>query len=298
MKPQPELVAARPAAQHCEELTRGARGVEIAEALRAASYVSLARQLTDSLRALFAGTRIDVAIEEGPSSIGTDILKGSKEPNRHTLLNFPAASGLLSVDHATMTALTDLSFGGSGAAPETPPARLPASSLSLYRLIAGTIAGALATVDGFGGPVTVGASDECAATLKPFAPKERCAQLRIDILANEPPGWSLRLFLPQQVFDALSGAVPHRPSKDADLPAKAGRQPFAEIPLSLRVVLGEIDLPLAALQRLVPGQELPFAISKEIPLEVNGRIAGRGTVGAFDGRIAIELTQLNEENKA
>jgi flagellar motor switch protein FliM len=49
---------------------------------------------------------------------------------------------------------------------------------------------------------------------------------------------------------------------------------------------------LAAVSALEPGSVLPVAVARAVPLSIDGRIVARGTIGAQDDRIAVQLTQI------
>jgi flagellar motor switch/type III secretory pathway protein FliN len=68
--------------------------------------------------------------------------------------------------------------------------------------------------------------------------------------------------------------------------------PFAAMPLPLHVVLAEFDLSLARLQTLQPGDMIPLAMGRQVPLMVGETTLAHGSVGTSDDRMAIRLTRL------
>jgi flagellar motor switch protein FliM len=65
------------------------------------------------------------------------------------------------------------------------------------------------------------------------------------------------------------------------------------MPLTLRAVLVDIPLPLSALGALEVGQILMVPLARAVPLHIAGCTIARGTIGAVDDRVAIQLSQLS-----
>lgn len=65
-----------------------------------------------------------------------------------------------------------------------------------------------------------------------------------------------------------------------------------EIPLQLRARLAEMRLPVQRLLSLKPGQTLPLAVSRSVPLFIAGRKLATGTVGEQDDRIALQIDNV------
>jgi flagellar motor switch/type III secretory pathway protein FliN len=60
------------------------------------------------------------------------------------------------------------------------------------------------------------------------------------------------------------------------------------------VVVAEIDLSLARLQALAPGDCFPLALGRQVPLMVGERVLAHGSIGTSEDRMAIQLTRLPE----
>jgi flagellar motor switch/type III secretory pathway protein FliN len=64
------------------------------------------------------------------------------------------------------------------------------------------------------------------------------------------------------------------------------------------VVLAEIDLSLARLQHLAPGDLLPLAMGRQVPLIAGDRLVAHGSIGTLEERMAIRLTRFPAEGVA
>ena len=62
--------------------------------------------------------------------------------------------------------------------------------------------------------------------------------------------------------------------------------------LPIRSVLAEPTVSLALLMELKVGDVIPITVEPQVPVMVGGDRLGMGTVGAANGRAAIQLTQL------
>jgi len=58
------------------------------------------------------------------------------------------------------------------------------------------------------------------------------------------------------------------------------------------VVLAEFDLSLARLQTLGPGDTIPLAMDRQVPLMVGDTVLAHGAVGTAEDRMAIRLTRF------
>ena len=57
-------------------------------------------------------------------------------------------------------------------------------------------------------------------------------------------------------------------------------------------MLAEIDLSLARLQTLAPGDMIPLAMGRQVPLMVGETVLAHGSVGTSEDRMAIRLTRF------
>lgn len=309
MKMAHDFMAARLVAQHCDELLkRGPRPQERASLL-AAWRRDLAQALADDLMGLLSGDRLNVTISDPESLSGEAALMRIGPVAANCLLRVGALGGtcaetvLLSADFATAIALTDRSFGGDGKIGGGTPEQLPRSAALLIEEAAKVIAQAITRVSHGDGPEPwtpvvrgeVIVRSESAGRLKPFAPDVPCLMFTITIANRQGCEWRLTLAMAaERLARVLPGAGRPLPPRVARGPADGMAAPFASIPLPLHVVVAEIDLSLARLQALAPGDCFPLALGRQVPLMVGERVLAHGSIGTREDRMAIQLTRLPE----
>lgn len=303
-----DFTSVRVAAQHCRELTeRGPRPEERAVLLTAWRR-DLARILAEELSGLLSGDRLDVSVSEPESLPGREVLGriGPIAANALLRCGVQAETALLAFDFATAVAMTERSFGGEGAVSLSAPEQLPRSAALLIDEIAATIAQAITRASLGDGALPAGAAltgevivrSETAARLKPFDPEGAALLFTLTIANREGCEWRALLAVAAERMERLlpapgRGPAPgvRRPRRD---PANAAVAPFAAIPMPLHVVLAEIDLSLVRLQALAPGDVLPLAVGRQVPLMLGDRLLAHGSIGTLDDRMAIRLTRFPE----
>ncbi|WP_379922681.1 FliM/FliN family flagellar motor switch protein [Erythrobacter sp. R86502] len=315
MKMGEGFAAAHPAAVHCAELighslARGPRPEENA-ALLSAWRRDLARLLADDLSGLLSGDRLDVAISEPERMSGADALRRIGQVAANSLLRCGVAgeTALLSFDLATAIALTDRSFGGDGRITGAVPDTLPRSAALLTEEAATMIACAMtrasygdmpppASIGTRGGGGGAGGGDvivrsESAVRLKPFALDAEALLFTLEIVNRQGCTWRASLAVAaDRMGRLLPGAVQRAKTGAAHCAPDPQAAPFAAIPLPLHVVLADFDLSLARLQSLAPGDVIPLAMGRQVPLMVRDTVVGHGTVGTAEDRMAIRLTRI------
>ncbi|MBU7579610.1 MAG: FliM/FliN family flagellar motor switch protein [Porphyrobacter sp.] len=294
---------ARAAAVHCPELTtRGPRPEESA-ALMAAWRRDLARLLADDLSGLLSGDRLDASVSEPEHLTGADALRRIGPLAANALIRCGASgeTALISFDFATAIALTDRSFGGDGRITGSVPEALPRSAALLVDEAASVIAGAITTASYGDMPPPAGASaraevivrSESAARLKPFALDAQALLVTIDITNRQGCSWRASLALAaERMPRLLPGGGRRTRSRRVHGPANGMAAPFAAMPLALHVVLAEFDLSLARLQTLSPGDTIPLAMGRQVPLMAGETLVAHGAVGTAEDRMAIRLTRI------
>jgi len=311
----PAFAAARPAAVHCAELTqRGPRPEERA-ALMAAWRRDLARLLADDLSGLVSGDRLDVSISEPEHMTGADALRRIGPVAANSLLRVGMSgepggeTALLSFDFATAIALTDRSFGGDGRAIGAVPETLPRSAALLAEEAATMIAGAITRASlgdmpppastaprrSGGGPMAgeVIVRSESASRLKPFALDAQTLLFTLDIANRQGCTWRASLAIAaDRMGRLLPGGGRRYRTRTPRAPSTGRQAPFADMPLPLHVVLAEFDLSLARLQTLGPGDTIPLAMDRQVPLMVGDTVLAHGAVGTAEDRMAIRLTRF------
>ena len=299
---------ARAAAVHCAELTtRGPRPEESA-ALMAAWRRDLARLLADDLSGLLSGDRLDVTISEPDRLTGADAQRRIGQVAANSLLRVGVSgeTALLSVDFTTAIALTDRSFGGDGRTTGSVPDALPRSAALLVEEAATMIAGAITRASYGDMPPPAGSStrgevivrSESAARLKPFALDADTLLFTLDVANRQGCTWRASLAIAAERMARLlpgggrSGGGRTPRARTPRTSASGLAAPFAAVPLPLHVVLAEFDLSLARLQTLAPGDTIPLAMGRQVPLMVGDTVLAHGSVGTSDDRMAIRLTRL------
>ena len=303
MRMKHAFAPARAAALHCAELTeRGPNPAESA-ALMAAWRRDLARLLADDLSALLSGDRLEVSIAEPERMTGADALRRIGPLAANALIRCGASgeTALVSFDFATAIALTDKSFGGDGRVTGSVPEVLPRSAALLIEEAATMIAGAI-TVAGFGDlpPPAAMASrgevivrSESAARLKPFALDAKALVFTLEIANRQGCTWRAVLAVAaERMARLLPGGGRTLRAQTSRAPASGLAAPFAAVPVPLHVVLAEFDLSLARLQTLRPGDTIPLAIGRQVPLMAGDTLVGHGSVGTAEDRMAIRLTRI------
>jgi flagellar motor switch protein FliM len=294
------FAAERTAAQHCDALiARGPRPEERAAAL-AAWRRDLAAVLADDLAPLLSGDRLSVSVSEPEALPGAAAFERIGPVAANSLLRCGPSGEtvLLSVDLATALALTDRAFGGSGlVASGAAPDALPRSAALLIEDAANLIARALARAAG--GTDEQGAvvmRSESAARLKPFAPDTACLMVTLAVANASGGEWRMHLTLEAERFERLLPGGGQAVSSTARTAATGLAAPFSGVPLTLRAVLGEVDLPLARLAALRSGDLIPLAMARQVPLLVGDTTLAQGSIGTADDRLALRLTDISALN--
>lgn len=298
-----DFAPARAAAVHCAELTtRGPRPEESA-ALMAAWRRDLARLLADDLSGLLSGDRLDVSITDPERLTGADALRriGMLAANSLIRCGATAETALLSFDFATAIALTDRSFGGDGRVTGNVPEALPRSAALLVEETATMIAGAITAASYGDMPPPAGAStrgevivrSESAARLKPFALDAQTLFFVVEIANRQGCTWRAALAVSaERMARLLPGGGRRLRPRAPRAPASPMSAPFADVPLALHVVLAEFDLSLTRLQSLAPGDTIPLAMGRQVPLLAGETLVAHGAVGTAEDRMAIRLTRI------
>ena len=287
---------ARPVAQHCPELTvRGPRPEERAEHV-AAWCRELAVDLAQELGQLFSAGKLHVTLAEPEMLTGQAVFERIGPVAVNSLLRCGAdgQTVLLSLDYATAIALTDCSFGGEGNPPDAVPSQLPRSAALLVEQFAGTIAEVIALARSGGGAEVRGdvlLRSDSVSRLKPFAPDAQVACFALTLAQGAFAEWNAILAVASEGLDSLlPGFAAPTPRRRA--PGDPASGPFAAMPLALEAVLGEFELSLELLERLAPGDEIPLAIPRELPLKAGGTVLALGALGTMDNCMALRVTRL------
>lgn len=309
MKMHHDFAAARAAAQHCPELTNRGPRPEQRALLMTAWRRDLARMLADNLSALLSGDRLVVSVSDPEQVTGEAALERIGTVAANSLLRLDVAgsasaeTALLSFDFATALALTDRSFGGDGRAAGAAPEQLPRSAALMVEEAAALIAQAIVRASYGDTPPPAGTAmrgevivrSDSAARLKPFDLPAACLLYTLTIVNQHGCEWRASFALAAERMDRLLPGAGHtaraRPAA-ARAPAGGMAAPFADVPLPLHVVLAEFDLSLARLQTLSPGDSIPLAMGRQVPLMIGPQVFAHGNIGTAADRMAIRLTRF------
>ncbi len=301
MHPAPALTPARALARHCPELLKAGPEPAALLPLLARAGTALARALAPALAPLLGG--IEPMVEAAAVRQGSGAELGA-------LIEPVAGNGLLaldggdvlliSTDAAALLRMVDRTFGGRGDAPRALPDSLPmAAELMAARvetLVTEMLAGAVMAVCG-AMPRLRSARRHCdLAELAPFAPDTALALQVITVRESTGVAWDLVLALPLTAVAALLGAASADPPQPPPRPlALANAEPFAGLPLPLSAVLVDMLVPFATIAALVPGQVLPVALARMVPIRIGEHRIAQGAIGALDDRVAIQLSHAFAE---
>ena len=296
MNSQHTFVAERRAAQHCAQLLRASP--EPADQLGALARLGerLCAPLVQALAQLLGGEPPAVAAQP-PHELGeTELVQqvGALAANSLFATGVPGVTLLASIEGAAVLRLVDRAYGGKGEACGELPEAFPLSAELLVQRLEAILADCLIAALG---QADLRALRRAArlGELAPFPAGARLAVLPIEITDGSQTAWTLTLALPLTALPKLlgsggAGALPAAPrSPRAADPAAA---PFAALPLGLTATLVDMPVSLATIAAMVPGTVLPVTIARAVPLAIGGSIIARGTIGAQDDRIAVQLTQL------
>lgn len=303
MKPEGVFIAERVAAQHCRELLRG--GVRQADPVKDLDRMGsrVAELIAPALSRLCAGKKLAVRALSATRLEGSDALIEKLGPN--AAINLVTAGDshaplILSLPARTVIAFVDLAYGGTGDCSAPVPERLSTSAIlmadRIQQTLSDSLVGALAPEGGCDIQSLCNGFDP--ELLAPFA------ECSVTILSLEI-GDGSRTWEAVLGFPAASMAELFRNrGRNGASPAKGNQaasprvEPFAGIPLPLRAVLVDMTVPVSLLSQLKPGQILPVAVARNVPLMAGEHVIAHGSVGAFDDRAALQLTQItgNKEN--
>ena len=308
MKPERALIAERPLAEHCPELLR--TGPSPAE------FLPLLGRMGERLARRLAGVLAPMMGGEAPIVRCQSVREGTLETLAAAAMSPLAANSLLTVAHAANPAvrhpavltidaepvlrIVDRAFGGKGDAPMPLPDRFPmAADMMIGKLetvigqqiVAAVDAVAPEALQRTGGLVFQSVRrDASLFALEPFSENTPLAILPLEVEDDGLLPWALTFALPLAALPALFGQADE---SDA-APARHGAAnpldaPFADVPLTVRAVIVDMVLPFSTIAALAPGQVIPVAVARAVPLLTGDAVLGHGTVGAVDDRVAVQL---------
>ena len=298
MKPDHAFIAERVAAQHCAELLR--RGPEPLALLPMLERLGerLARLLAPALAPLCGGEAPSITAlpprELGAAELTEQI--GPLAANSLLLVGAQDAPLLASVEAKAVLRLVDRAFGGRGEVASPLPQAFPISAELMMARIELLLVQRLGQALGYDAGEAVRALRRHGSLteLAPFTAAPRLAVMVLEVVEGVRAPWTITLALPFATLADLFGhgsraPAAHGPDSRAANPAG---QPFAAVPLLLTAMLVDMNISVAALAALEPGQILPVAVARNVPLRIGNKTIAHGSIGAQDDRIAVQITQL------
>lgn len=294
MRPETSFIADRKVARHCPELL-GPTAPSLGDLAPSLALLSarLALSISTGLARLSGGEAPAVRAA-APRTITAGELAAEAPalasyavmgigPDRHRVL--------LALAAAPVFRLVDRAFGGRGTVPKPLPATFPLSAELLVTRLELTLAAALQEALGGALAVTPLQRDTRLAQITPCADAETVFELCVSV---EEPGcepWDLSLTFPQATLAALfAGRERKLPALSAPHAPDPMSEPFASLPITLTAVVVDMMVPFTRLAALRPGDIIPVAVARSVPLKAGERTFATGTIGEFEDRVAVQIT--------
>ncbi|GMN01805.1 FliM/FliN family flagellar motor C-terminal domain-containing protein [Erythrobacter sp. MTPC3] len=297
MKSDQEFTAERPAAQHCAELLafaqkQGDDGEEAQDFIAA-----VCRALPDRMQSLLIGKRLRISSEPGKPLTGKTVLQAVNTNHANYIITSDTGlpGALLSIDLPTSVSLTDRLFGGDGDLEGSVPESLPMSAAIALKRVADAAGQALCAAAEMQNAAISVEHNVDLRRHPPFAHTDSCVSWTIKAEQEGTEPWSMRLALVDSDLKLLcAGAIcAGSPAPKAEPEVTSGSAPFCDIPLPLHAVLAEMQMPLSRLTNLSPGDVLPIAPARKIPLRLGDETIAHGAIGTIDERIALRLSDIS-----
>ncbi len=296
MMPQHSFEAERPIAQHCAELFTLEVSNEDRDAELAAFASAMERVFASSLApGLGKGLAVTCGGAEAlmPSALNKQI--GKRAANFLLECGEEPMPLQLSLDFPSALLLTERAFGGDAKTKEMKVEALPPSCWLVLEQMSAQLAQVFAAAAELGGEARFVRRHENASRLSAFGKGEECLQwpvtITLDSKAAEPVEIALTIAVPAERFESAFTANVASANSTEEASAQSGAAAF--LPLPICAVLANLSLPVARLANLKPGDCIPLAPNREVPLMVGDVAIARGAVGTLDERVALNLTQVS-----
>lgn len=302
MKPERSFIAARPLANHCAELLGAGSGpaMESGPELLRALAARLADVLPPRLAGLSGGE--PPLVQTGDAEeCNASALSGRIAPLAANCLlgsDAPGQSMLVSIEAEAVFRMIDRAFGGAGRAPEPLPTTFPLTAELMTTRLESVLGAALAEAVPAAASFAPLRRDASLSRLAPFAPAEPLAAVTLSLAEEDGAAWRITLAVPLALLAQWSAPRPRQKSEaggvspGSEAPADPLSGPIGDVPLTLRAVLVDMRMAFSALSKLRPGQVIPVAVARNVPLCLAERVIAHGTVGAMDDRVALQINQL------
>ena len=294
MKPERAFIAERIAAQHCPELLRaGLSPAEMLPMLEKAGH-RLSRTLGPALASMLGGKApaVHVAAPRTIDAGDLGLLIAQLAANSMLAAGRQGTPILVSLEAGAVLRIVDRTFGGSGELSGLLPKEFPLSAEMVISRLETLIASQIAETLELRGDDAVrilrrnGNLDELAA----FPSTCQLALVEFEVSGQDGEKLVITLALPMDRLVELFGHG-ERPVSVRREPANPTNEPFGDVQLSVQAVLVDMQLPMSVIANLEPGQILPVAVARKVPLRIGEKTIAEGAVGEIDDRVAIQITQ-------
>lgn len=207
-----------------------------------------------------------------------------------------AVQVMVSFDAAPVFRLVDRAFGGRGVVPSPLPTSFPLSAELLIARLEETVGAALREAMGGDLPVRPLRRGTQLSRLNAWRDDEPMMQLVLVVEEDGCEPWMLSLAFPHSsLASAVSGRMPVRTANVARIVADPLDEPYGSLPVELTAILVDMKIGFSRLAELQPGDVIPVAVARSVPLRAGGRTIATGTVGELDDRVAVRITQAFQE---
>lgn len=294
MKPIHDFVAELPLAQHCEQLIPPPAPER--DLLKDVGDLAcdIARELANDMATIASGKTITVTCADAARSNTTAFInRATKQTTHHVIDVHKCGAMLFSIDHRTALHLTDRAYGGTGEISDPLPDDLPFSASLTLKQISASWCESLARIfpEEIAPQVLRYGAD--LGRLDPFRGQSECVHLEMTVEQDGHEPWILAVSA--SLPDMHQTTLRHRRGAKADAaPARINdplAEPFGDITLPARAILAQMPVSLARASAFRPGDMLPLAIAREVPLDIGGKTVALGIVGAQDDRVALQITR-------
>lgn len=304
MKFEGSFIVDRLAAQHCPELLRGTHRAPDPRRLISGLAGRLCVQFEQRLRGLCGATQVRIRAGEPtgkPSEAASDKRCG-QFLNGTILIGPTDEKVMVSLPRRAALTLVDLALGGTGNECRYSDDRLPMSAVIVFSRFEMMVAGVLAEVMEIAEPGMVRPKHAVGAVeMGARCVPDNHTILPLEVTIGDNMPWDISLIFPDllvsELFASKSGGQSAGSAQRSPANEGLGAEPFEDIPLSVRAVLVDMAMPLAAISNLKPGMVIPVAVARSVPLVAGDKILAHGTVGAMEDRAALQLTRINSSKE-
>lgn len=293
MKSEPTFIAERALANHCPELLAGrADDEDSRKDLRSDFSETLCVQLARRLQPLLTGKPAKLKSEAGGAATGSSLAQSIGPRAANFLLECGSAGTrfLVSFDLRTADALTDRLFGGELFSDDDEVDSLAQSSILALERLALASAQAIAASACASEEAKILRHHANVARLEPFPRGDYCLSWKITAQQDGAEDWQMLLAAREVDLDAMLSAEGNRSARlGGTARGDPLAAPFRHIPIPLRGILSEFRWPLSRIAALEPGELIPIALARDVPLKIGQRTLARGNIGTFDDRVALRL---------